>query len=748
MDGQASSDTVELHEFAADRFEDLCTLGEGQNARVYSAWDRELERGVAIKVAIEDTLIEDLGAEDIEAFGLTDFIDKLEADRGPKASYTLLREARLLAKVDVPGVVAVHEIGYFRNRAIAVVMPLLRSIGLSHTAPWRDLLNGILHLGEGLAALHQVGIVHRDLKPDNILYDDAKRPIIADLGLACQLDDEETMGHFAGTYAWMAPELILGGRASMLSDLFSFCMVGFQMFYGHPPFADDEAKLTGQVSEIQRAEELPPKVREVLLRGLRPKPQERWSSMPELLEALREPLRPKQPKRRTPWLVAAGLSVAAAVGVGMCITLPEARADVCDEVSRELVDFWNADVQTELRVILGTRRASDRLQSVASRWVEVRAHECELARRDSRPDRASPCSVSVRDHLNATVATLRTPYQREGLDYEVLLAGLPSPEHCLEHPEDGEYGNGGLLELRRLDIEVGALLASGELEIAARRQSDYMLAAREISAKYDIARAIHWRAELHRLRAELDDAEADFKRAYAEAIGLRALEFSGEAMLKLVTIAGSKGEFGLLDERAFVARTVFAQRRPDKVAELVQVQGLALAEGDPEQRDRGLALLRDAVDMREAQHSHYGGTREKIGWAMEALARGLLAAEQADEAVTFAKQSLAIHELEYSSTTNRAHELRRLLFVAQVNASLLDGAQQTLGLLRDTLYENKEFASYLEETLWAVDVCASAGRQDLATSLLVRAQRVAATHGLTEAQLRAETLLRKLSGEP
>ena len=44
----------------------------------------------------------------------------------------------------------------------------------------------------------------------------------------------------------------------------------------------------------------------------------------------------------------------------MCVTMPEAKADACEEVSRELVDFWNADVQTELRVVLGTRRASDR----------------------------------------------------------------------------------------------------------------------------------------------------------------------------------------------------------------------------------------------------------------------------------------------------------------------------------------------------------------------------------------------------
>jgi hypothetical protein len=46
---------------APDRFDDFHTIGEGQNARVYRAWDCELNRLVAIKVAIEDTLVEDLG---------------------------------------------------------------------------------------------------------------------------------------------------------------------------------------------------------------------------------------------------------------------------------------------------------------------------------------------------------------------------------------------------------------------------------------------------------------------------------------------------------------------------------------------------------------------------------------------------------------------------------------------------------------------------------------------------------------
>ncbi len=83
----------------------------------------------------------------------------------------------------------------------------------------------------------------------------------------------------------------------------------------------------------------------------------------------------------------------------MWVSLLEAKADACDETSRELVDFGNVDVQAKMWVVLGTRRASDDLTGFASRWVIVRAQECEAAKREERTDHASPCTASVRDHL-------------------------------------------------------------------------------------------------------------------------------------------------------------------------------------------------------------------------------------------------------------------------------------------------------------------------------------------------------------
>lgn len=219
-------------------------------------------------------------------------------------------------------------------------------------------------------------------------------------------------------------------------------------------------------------------------------------------------------------------------------------------------------------------------------------------------------------------------------------------------------------------------------------------------------------------------------------------------MMKLAAVAGAKGNLAALDERAFVARTVFAQRRPDKIPALLQVQGLALVERDPAQRERGLALLRDAVELREAQHSHYGGSRERVGEAFELLARGLIAAEQADEAVSLVKQSLAIHELEYGAFTERAHELRRLLFVAQVASSKLEDAHLTQNLLTDPLLAAREYEKWIEESLWVVSVFEQAGVRDCAENKLKALLVTADQNGLDSLKLHIEHVFAEYGMEP
>jgi hypothetical protein len=96
----------------------------------------------------------------------------------------------------------------------------------------------------------------------------------------------------------------------------------------------------------------------------------------------------------------------------------------------------------------------------------------------------------------------------------------------------------------------------------------------------------------------------------------------------------------------------------------------------------------------------------------------LLAAEQADEAMQLAKQSLSIHELEYSSTTKRAHELRRLLFLTQVRGSNLEGAHRTRDLIIDTMFADGDFEGFVTESLWIASEFNRAGARPYAENTL------------------------------
>src|SRR5690606_33381554 len=138
MDGHTSHGQSDVHTFSVKRFGDLCIIGAGQNAAVCVGFDVELQRSVAIKMPIEDAVIDEF-AEGEDRDVMRELRDA--ADPARKSEYTLQREARLTAKVHHPGVVSVLEVGRFaEDNCLVVVMPLLDGDPLPASAPWRSIL--------------------------------------------------------------------------------------------------------------------------------------------------------------------------------------------------------------------------------------------------------------------------------------------------------------------------------------------------------------------------------------------------------------------------------------------------------------------------------------------------------------------------------------------------------------------------------------------------------------------------------
>ncbi|MCA9707502.1 MAG: serine/threonine protein kinase, partial [Myxococcales bacterium] len=174
------------------------------------------------------------------------------------------REAKAMARLSHPNVIAVHEVGEHEGR-VFIAMELVEggsvrdwlreAPGGRH--PWREVLRVFIQAAEGLAAAHAVELVHRDFKPDNILLGEDGRVRVADFGLARAATDEPDpavrmpsslvrspsvtdrltqTGAAVGTPAYMAPEQLGGEEVDHRGDQFSFCVALYEALYGERPY--------------------------------------------------------------------------------------------------------------------------------------------------------------------------------------------------------------------------------------------------------------------------------------------------------------------------------------------------------------------------------------------------------------------------------------------------------------------------------------------------------------------------------
>ncbi|MBC8067257.1 MAG: serine/threonine protein kinase, partial [Deltaproteobacteria bacterium] len=269
------------------RFVVLERLGAGGMGVVFSAFDPQLDRKVAIKLLFDR-----------------------RADERERAR--LVAEAKAMAKLAHPNVVGVYEIGEHAGR-VFIAMELVQGRTLrawirERPRSWREILAMYLQAGRGLVAAHAAGIVHRDFKPDNVLVGDDERARVLDFGLArlvAQPSSEDAdassastseasitkltrTGAVLGTPAYMAPEQIQGGVIDELVDEFAFCIAMWEAFAGERPFAGASVQaLFGNVTrgELRKPPRgaLPGWIEAVLRRGLAADRERRWVSVVALL---------------------------------------------------------------------------------------------------------------------------------------------------------------------------------------------------------------------------------------------------------------------------------------------------------------------------------------------------------------------------------------------------------------------------------------------------------------------------------
>lgn len=251
-------------------------IGQGGMGEVYLAHDTRLNRKIALKL----------------------LPPQFSADKELNSRF--IREAQAAARLDHPNIVTVHEVGEYQGQPF-FAMSLVEGCTLKEYTAQAELsievvLDLILQIAEGLSAAHQKGIVHRDIKPSNIIVESDGRIRIVDFGLAtlAGADEITKTGSTMGTFGYMSPEQVQGGKIGPASDVFSLGVIMFEILCRRRPFeGDNQAALVYNIVNadpppIQSLKkDVPPGLAKVIDKALLKDAAHRYQNATELADDLR-----------------------------------------------------------------------------------------------------------------------------------------------------------------------------------------------------------------------------------------------------------------------------------------------------------------------------------------------------------------------------------------------------------------------------------------------------------------------------
>ena len=601
------------------RYTVLGSVARSQADVVYGAYDPTNERKVAIKL-IRITETDD------------------DADRDA-ARERMLEEAEAIAQLRHPCVVEVLEVGTLDDH-IFLALEFLDGIDLrawmearDEPFPWPEVLRVFREAGRGLAAAHRRGIVHRDFSPSSVLLCKGGRICVLDFGLGREATPRDELdldvaelesslpglspqdrdrhrpasitrrGLTLGTPHYMAPEVHISHRSDAKSDQFSFCVALYEALYGERPFPGNRPiaiameAVKHNIRHAPPSSNVPPWLREIVVRGLHPRPEERWRSMDALLRELaRDPA-----ARRRRWALGAavvGVLGAGAYGIARQV---QAEEEWCAPDEAALAGIWDAPRRSALgELVGGTGRpwaddvwstTADAIDRWASEWTMLTEAACVATRvRGEATEelwalRKSCLADQLRqvEGIGRAIDTGSTAV----LDGAYLLApGLTSARVCtfsedLESRPVPAQDDRDLVASLSTDLATAeALRATGDMATAVRRIESIVAASEgvafsplRVDALLALGRAErdrrHWPAAAEAFHAAAalatrDDLSRPLARAWLELAAVTAAEGDAAA-------AGRWADYA----EAVIDRRQYARLRP----RLAEVRGDAAAAG-------------------------------------------------------------------------------------------------------------------------------------------------------------------------
>jgi serine/threonine protein kinase len=399
--------------FGAYRIE--AVVGRGGMGVVYRATDLSLARPVALKLITP------------------------EFAQDPEFRERFLREPRLAASLDHPGVVPIYEAGE-REGQLYLAMRWVEGTDLRRMLRRDGRLSPevtvtvLTQVAEALDAIHRRGVVHRDVKPANILLDDDGHAYLGDFGVS---GEAGAGGRMAGTLDYLAPEQIRGDDVDGLADGFALGCVLHECLSGAPPFLRE----TESEALWAHLREPPPPLRDhpeldpVIARALAKERDERYPGCEEMMRAAAAALgvASPAPTRRlsAATLLVLGGSVLLAVASAAALLSSlggdssAPRSAALDVATNSVAAVGMRDARVELAVPL-PGRPTDVALSAGTAWVStvdstsvtgVSARTSSITRTVPLPGRADAVaagvgSVWIADGARGVVSRIPQGYER------------------------------------------------------------------------------------------------------------------------------------------------------------------------------------------------------------------------------------------------------------------------------------------------------------------------------------------------
>ncbi len=621
---------------------------------------------------------------------------------------------------------------------------------------WQDVLRVFRAAGRGLVAAHEKGLVHRDFKPDNVMVGGGGEVRVMDFGLARQMNEKheppaagrsalpltqsagdveddpmETVvlnrppgpgpasspgpnlqsssgmfemqltrtGAMMGTPAYMAPEQFLGTPTDARSDQFSFCVALYEALYGERPFGGNTmfalttSVVQGQVRDAPPNSKVPPWVRKVLLRGLRPQAADRYPSMQELIEALGK--NPGSARRR------------AAIGAG-AVLIPLAlvfwvhqslatNRSICEAGPAHLAGIWDLPGDAGGESLRAGRIRQAFLRTGKSYAPDVFSTVSRIltgyAQSWARQYREACVATQVRGEQSAEVLDLRMRCLQERLgglraltnvfsdatgevvENAVSAANSLGPlDRCEDvpllrsvvRPPDDPATRVRVTALHQKLAQLKALFDAGRWREGLKDGPALVTAAKNVGYEPLIAETLALMGTLYLKADDSHAAEATLTESYLAADACKHDEVRAEAATNLVWVVGYlQGRFGEAQRWAKTAQAVLQRLGGHEQLRAWLLNNLG---GIYEMKGEGEAALRaqqDGLLLKEKalgpEHPDVGASEGNLAVVLEALGRNQEALEHVDRSIEILEKGLGAGHPELATQLSNRGEILNAL---------------------------------------------------------------------------------------